>query len=225
MKRILSVLFTACLMFTLVACGNSVTESGETSTSTQPTEEATMPEDTSSTMSENNSDTDSDNSENGKILVAYFSYSGNTQKVADLVAEKTGGELVRIETVTPYSEDRDEVLDVAQNEQAENARPELSTKVENMDDYDTVFIGYPNWWGSMPMAICSFLEGYDFTGKTIVPFCTHGGSALGSSESDIAALVPNSTMLEGLAIRDSNVDNADSDVEEWLGRIDISNQE
>lgn len=223
MKRILAVLLTACLMFTLVACGNSATDSNETTTDTPRTEETPMPEDNSNTLPDDSSGTDS--SGNGKILVAYFSYSGNTQKIAELVAENTGGDIVRIETVIPYSDNRDEVLDVAQNEQAENARPELSTKVDNMEEYETVLIGYPNWWGTMPMAICSFLEEYDFSGKVVIPFCTHGGSALGSSEGDIAELIPDSTMLEGLAIRESDVDNAESDVKEWLEKLEIANQE
>ena len=100
-----------------------------------------------------------------------------------------------------------------------DARPELSSSVENMDDYDTVFIGYPNWWGTMPMTMFTFLESYDFSGKTVIPFCTHEGSALGRSESDITELIPDAELLEGLAIRGSNVDSAGSDVTHWLEEL------
>ena len=123
------------------------------------------------------------------ILIAYFSHTGenynvgviekgNTHIVADMIAEETGGDLFEIATVNPYPDTYEECTEVAMQEQRENARPELTAQVENMEQYDTVYLGYPIWWGELPMAVYTFLESYDFSGKTIVPFCTHEGSGL-----------------------------------------------
>ena len=138
-----------------------------------------------------------------------------------MIAEQTGGALFKVETVTPYPEDYDETVDIAREEQDNNARPELSTHVEDMSRYDVIYLGYPNWWGTMPQAMFTFLEEYDFSGKTIIPFCTHGGSALGRSEEDIAELVPDARLLSGLAVSGSRVDDAQADVEEWLNGLEV----
>lgn len=155
------------------------------------------------------------------ILVAYFSHSGNTEALANMVSESTGGDLFRIETVTPYPDDYDATVDIASDEQAENARPELATHVGNMDSYDAVFIGYPNWWGTMPMALFTFMEEYDFAGKTVIPFATHAGSGLGRGPDDLAKLVPEATLLEGLALSGNSVDSAEAEVEEWVASLGI----
>lgn len=123
-------------------------------------------------------------------------------------------------TVTPYPDEYDECTEVAKQEQDENARPELAESVESMEDYDVIFLGYPNWWGDMPMAVYTFLESYDFSGKTIVPFCTHEGSGLSSTESSIAEVCPDAEVMDGLAIRGSvaqnSQDEAAESVAEWL---------
>lgn len=121
--------------------------------------------------------------------------------------------------MTPYPAGYDETTDVALKEQHANARPKLSTHVDRMEDYDTIFLGYPNWWGTIPMAVCAFLEEYKLSGKTIVPFCTHEGSRLGSSERDIAKLCPGARLLGGLAIRGSSVERARKDVNDWLAGL------
>ena len=108
-------------------------------------------------------------------LVAYFSWSGNTAQMAQMIQTETGGDLFEIQPAVPYTGDYDTLLDVAQQEQRENARPELASQVENWDSYDVVFVGYPDWWSDAPMLIYSFLESYDWNGKTLVPFCTSGG--------------------------------------------------
>ena len=108
---------------------------------------------------------------------------------------------------------------MAKEEQDNDERPELASAIEDMDRYQTVFIGFPNWWGTMPMAMFTFLESYDFAGKTVIPFCTHEGSALGRSESDIAALIPEAKLQKGLAVRGSNVDSAEDDVVSWLEKL------
>jgi flavodoxin len=169
-----------------------------------------------------------------RILIAYFSRAGenynvgfikkgNTQVIAELIVEKTGSDLFKIETTVQYPESYKETTDIAKREQAENARPKLSTHVDNMDQYDIILLGYPNWWGTMPMAVFTFLEEYDLSGKTIIPFCTHEGSGLGRSESDIASLVPDVTLREGLAIRGSNVNSeqAKQDVTNWLKKLGL----
>ena len=114
------------------------------------------------------------------------------------------------------------MVDQAKQEQEDNYRPELATEVENMDSYDVVFIGYPNWWGTMPMPVFSFLEEYDFSGKIIIPFCTHEGSGLGRSVEDITKICRQSTIQKGLAIRGSSVETAQDDVSEWLHEIGMA---
>lgn len=154
------------------------------------------------------------------ILVAYFSHSGNTQVIANQIYESVGGDIFKIVTADPYPTNYNAVVNLAKQEQKNDYRPELATKVENMDSYDVIFVGYPNWWATMPMAVFTFLEEYDFSGKTIIPFCTHEGSALGRSVDDITELCSQSTILDGLAVRGRDVKNAQNKVSEWLRKID-----
>lgn len=160
----------------------------------------------------------------GNVLVAYFSWGGNTRGIAEEIAQQTGADLFEIQLVTPYSTDYNTVLDQAQRDQNEQARPELSTHVENMEDYDTIILGYPNWWASIPMPIASFLEEYDFTGKTIMPFCSHGGGRLGQSLTAIAKLAPDAVLTEGLAINYSGGSSMPGDVSAWLAENGIAPQ-
>lgn len=122
---------------------------------------------------------------------------------------------------TPYTDDYNDMLDLAQQEQRDNARPEVSAKVENWDQYDTVFIGYPNWWSDAPMLALSFLESYDCSGKTIVPFCTSGGGGLGRSVSSISSSAVGTAVLDGFHINGSSLDSAQATVEEWIDGLDI----
>ena len=144
---------------------------------------------------------------------------GNTEIVAKMVQEAVGGDLFQIVTVKSYPEEYRETTDVASQEQGQNARPELATHVENMGDYDVIILCYPNWWGTLPMAVFTFLEEYDFSGKTIAPLCTHEGSRLGRSVTDIAKLCPQAIILDGLAIRGGDVKNAQDEVAGWLRKI------
>ena len=152
-------------------------------------------------------------------LVVYFSRSGNTRKVAQLIHRQVGGDLVELKTLQPYPEDYDACVDQAKKEQEQQARPELATQIADMDRYRTIFVGYPNWWGTMPMALFTFFEKYDFSGTTIAPFCTHGGSRMGRSEDDIRRLCPKARVLRGLAVRGRSAASAGKDVEAWLGSI------
>lgn len=151
-----------------------------------------------------------------KVLIAYFSWGGNTAGIAEQIAAKTGADLFEIQLVNPYSSDYSTVLDEAQRDQNAQARPELSVHVENMDQYDTILLGYPNWWASIPMPIASFLEEYDFSGKTIIPFCSHGGGRFGQSLTAIAKLTPNATMGEGLSVHYSGGSSLGSDIDAWI---------
>lgn len=172
----------------------------------------------------------------GKVLVAYFSrvgneYSvgsitkGNTAIIADIIAETTGADLFEIKPVKPYPTNYDECTKMASREKATKARPEITGKIENFQSYDTIFIGYPIWWGDMPMVVYTFLESYDFSGKKIVPFCTHGGSGLSSTDQAITLACPNSRILQGFAIRgvvaQNNADEAKTKVKEWLSSINF----
>ena len=152
-----------------------------------------------------------------KVLVAYFSLrNGNTYNVAKDIHDIVGGDIFRIETTTKYPSAYRGVTDQAKKEQNDNARPALVKNIDNIKDYDIIFVGYPNWWGTLPMVMFTFFETHDLKGKTIVPFVTHGGSAFGRSERDLKDLCKDSTILEGLAVSDSHTDNAKSDVEAWL---------
>lgn len=158
----------------------------------------------------------------GNILIAYFSWGGNTQGVAEEIQSQTGADLFEITMVNPYSDDYNTVLDEAQRDQNEQARPELASHVENMEQYDTIILGYPNWWASIPMPVASFLEEYDFSGKTILPFCSHGGGRFGQSLTAISKLVPDAAMGEALSIHYSGGSSMPDDVSEWLSTNGIS---
>ena len=170
--------------------------------------------------------------DNKKVLVAYFSrtgeqYSvgniteGNTAIIAKMIANKTGGDLFEIKVVNDnYPKGYTELTEYAQKEKRNNARPEIVGKVDNFNDYDTIFIGYPNWWGDMPMPVYTFLESYDFNGKTIIPFCTHEGSGLGGTQNKVQTAAKGAKLLTGFAIYGHTAQNdrieADKKVSEWL---------
>jgi flavodoxin len=168
-----------------------------------------------------------------KCLIAYFSrkgqnYSsrgivdlkvGNTEVVAGMIQKITGGDMFHIESVTAYPNDYTKTTEVAKDELRAKARPMLTGHVENMNAYDIIFLGYPNWWGTMPMPVYTFLESYDFSEKTIAPFCTHEGSGMGRSEKDIANACPKSTVLKGLAIHGTSAASAEADVSSWIDRL------
>jgi flavodoxin len=157
-----------------------------------------------------------------KILVVYFSWGGNTKAIAQQIHQKTGGDIFEIECVTPYSRNYNECLDQAQKDQQKQARPALKAHVANIAQYDTIFLGYPNWWASIPMPVAAFLEEYDLTGKTIVPFCSHGGGRFGQSLTAIAKLSPRSTIAEALSVSFSGGGSLSNDISAWLRKIGIS---
>jgi flavodoxin len=152
----------------------------------------------------------------GSPLIAYFSWGGNTRSVAEQIQRAVGGDLFEIKTVKPYPAEYRPATEVAKQEQDADARPELAARVNGVNSYGVVLLGYPNWWGTIPMPLYTFLESYDFSGKTILPFCTNGGSGLGRSVSDIQKLCPKATVGEGLAIRTEHAKSAQNDVTAWL---------
>ena len=149
---------------------------------------------------------------NGKILVAYFSYQGHTAKVAQEIASQTGGDLFEIKPAAPYP-GYDECLDVAKAEKNNNARPAVDGRVKNMADYDVVFVGYPIWWYDAPMIVLTFLEGYDFSGKTVIPFATSGGSPIEESTDSVTASAAGATIREGLLVNDTG------EIASWLSSL------
>ena len=151
-----------------------------------------------------------------KPLVVYYSESANTKKVADMIHNKVGGDIIRIEAATPYPDNYDALTRQAKKEQTQNARPAIKTKIPNIDEYDVIFLGYPNWWSSMPMPVFTFIEQNKLDGRTIAPFTTHGGGGLGHSIEDLKKECPKSKILKPLAVPGSRASGAAADVEKWL---------
>ena len=141
---------------------------------------------------------------------------GNTEKAAKMLADLTGGTLFQIRQTKPYSDDYRTCVAEAREDFQKNARPEVLGLPDNLDAYDEIYLGYPNYCGTMPMAVYTFLEHYDFTGKTIHPFCTHEGSGLSRTEEDIRKAAPGAKVNKGLAIHGSSVDSAKSALEKWV---------
>lgn len=142
---------------------------------------------------------------------------GNTEVVAGIIQKLTDVDWFKIEPVKPYAKYYSACTAQAQFDQRQNARPELVAYPEHMDEYDVIYLGYPNYWNTMPMAVFTFLEHVDFSGKTVKPFCTHEGSEMGSSIKDIQAICPTARVEDGLAIRGSNVKQAKHTIETWIG--------
>lgn len=168
-----------------------------------------------------------------KKLIVYFSRKGNnyvngairqlsvgnTEVAAKMIQQITGADMFPIKPVVEYSDDYHECTEEAQEDKRSNARPEFKNALDNIDEYDTIYLGYPNYWGTMPMHVFTFLEKYDFTGKTIKPLCTHEGSGMGNSERDIKKLCPGAKVESGLAIHGSDVNNAKAAIERWIENL------
>lgn len=156
-----------------------------------------------------------------KILIVYYSHSGNTQEVATLIQNVTGGDILEIKPVTDYTKVYDDLTKQAQKEIESGYKPALKTKVTNIEQYDVIFIGSPCWWSTVAPPVATFLTSYDLSDKTVIPFMTHEGSGMGHSESDIKKLCPESTILSGLPVRGSAVKQAKTDVINWLRELKI----
>ncbi len=234
MRKLLSLLLCACLLLTVTACSGGGTTESPASGSSHPdtTQQPENEPDESASPSEAEPEQPTDEDEaasDSNILVAYFSLTGeqyevgviekgNTEIVAEMIADATGADTFKIESTEEYPTTYDGLLDISRKE--EDDPPEIAGTVDNMDGYDTIFLGYPIWWGDTPTIIKVFLQSYDFSGKTIIPFCTHGGSGLAGTDRTIGELCPDATIGEGLAIRGSTAqndrDSTQESVAEWL---------
>ena len=215
MKKLLILAMSLILTLMFTACSETAKESSA------PEQQA----------SETKSETTQKSKKDTKILVAYFSHAGenyqvgyiekgNTHIVADMIAEATGADEFEIKTVKPYPKTYKECTDIAKQELADNSRPELDGKVDDMSKYDTIFLGYPIWWSDMPMAVYTFLESYDFKDKTIIPFCTSAGDYMTGKEINIPQIAEGSSIKDGIGIVgkrcQDDPEGVKKDVNEWI---------
>lgn len=225
MKKIILLFMALAMVLSLAAC----------STNQSPGE--STPEESSS---QTNESTPTPSNTNGKNLAVYFSMPdnvddstvvidgetlGNTQYMAYVIQETVGADIFRIEPETPYPTDHDKLVDLAKEEQNDNARPKIKDMIENFDTYENIFVGYPNWWGDMPMILYSFFDEYDFSGKTIIPFNTHGGSGFSGTISTIKELEPNAEVLDGKSISRNDIQDAEQEIVDWVNSLDLKQAE
>ena len=227
MKKIISVIMILALIFALAGCAADNNTTDESRPAETKAVKATVQANETNAAEDNTPDTTGSSS-----IVVYFSRTGeqygvgvidkgNTAIVADMIIEQTGADSFEI---TPkednYPMTYSELTDYAKEEQNNNARPEIASTIENFDSYDTIYLGYPIWWGDLPMICYTFLESYDFSGKTIIPFCTHAGSGNAGTQSKIQSAVPNAEVKEVLAIAGIDAqhdkDSVKSQVIDWL---------
>ena len=244
MKRPVTLLVLLTLLCSITACGGNPTSQSisDEPESSQNAEEITdAPLDTDPSASQSPGETG-----NSNILIAYFTWAdntvvedpssvdvdattsasvlapGNAAKLASWIQQEVGGDLHSIVVEELYSSDYDECLDRSADEKAENARPALASHVDNMEDYDIVFLGFPNWWYTLPMPVLTFVEEYDWSGKTVVPFVTHGTGGLSSTIRDLTAALPEDvTILEPIGVYRPEVDASQSAVQEWIAGLDL----
>lgn len=230
MKRIYPVSITLAALFLLSGCGSSASPMPPSSSAP-----ATAESHDAGPMKRNGTN---------KSLVVYFSYPenteteqltdaatsasiqkqdgkvvGNTTIIAEAIAQNTGSDIFSIHTEKKYPPSYDETVAIGKEEEQNHARPALSSHISNLDEYDTIFLGYPNWWGTMPMAMYTFLDTYDLSGKTVIPFATSGGSGLFDTERTIREAEPQANVLQGLAISYSQFSNPDAAIEPWLKHL------
>ena len=234
MKKIISLFMALVMALSLAACSTNQSPSESTP------EESSLP---------TNESTPAPSNTNGKNLVVYFSMPettdpdnmmeeeanstviidgevlGNTQYMAYVIQETVGADIFRIEPETPYPTDHDTLVDLAKEEQNDNARPSIKDTIENFDTYENIFVGYPNWWGDMPMILYSFFDEYDFSGKTIIPFNTHGGSGFSGTISTIKELEPNAEVLDGKSISRNDIQDAEQEIVDWVNSLDLKQAE
>lgn len=247
LKKRISWILAVCLLLSLTACG----EQAEETVASFEVSQSGLEESEPITITNEEETLNDHETSQEHILIAYFSWAdntavevdgnnsdvdavtsasvvapGNTARLAQWIQEYVGGDLFPIVVTEPYPDDYDECLDRAADEKAENARPELTNYLDNIDDYDIIFLGFPNWWYTAPMAIFSFIEEYDLSDKTIVPFCTHGTGGLASCIRDITTALPDSAeVLEPLGVYREDIEQAQSEVNEWLLNLGFQEKE
>lgn len=250
-KKILLFVLMMVLGFVLAGCGNdnqTTAEDHSSKTEAATTESAdSSAENTTETAGNETGSTENSDTmeaENGNILIAYFSVMetdgvdtvagasrvavdgealGNNEYIAQIIQRETGGDLFAIETVQDYPTTHEPLLEFAYDEKADNARPELARQIENPGSYDVIFLVYPNWNADLPMPLYTFLEEYDFSGKTIIPFATHGGSGFSRTIQTISELQPDATVIsDGLSISRNSVPDAEREVIDWVNGLDLN---
>ncbi len=239
-QKIVTLLLAGTMIVSLAACGREDASQENSNENVQAIQETEQ----DAGKQNETADSGSDQNTGSNILIAYFSVPedidisgidadagasvvvqngeavGNMQFMAEAIQQAVGGDLFRIETEEEYPLDHDPLVDQAADEQSENARPALSTHIENLENYDTIFVGYPNWWGDMPQPMYSFFEEYDFAGKTIIPFNSHGGSGFSDTISTIEDMQPDAAVVEdGLTISRNDVAVSNQEVMEWAKEI------
>ena len=221
MKKAIVILLSLTMILGLTACGNSASKTKQPSTEDTFVESKADTE--SAETSTNLENTDNQDAQEHKILVAYFSATGTTKGVAEHIANGLNADIYEIVPEEAYTDadldynDNNSRTTIEMNDP--DARPAISGSVENMEQYDIVFIGYPIWWGEAPRIVSTFVESYDFSGKTIVPFCTSGGSDIGSSATSLEQLTNGATWLDGRRLNGS--DSQDT-VMEWVNSLDLN---
>ncbi len=249
MKKFYQILLLICLCVCFTGCGkteNTQREKRTTDTVVNQGTEISKESDQDLESVTGNTDTEDDSENKTKILIAYFtradnvkialdidavasasinikgsSYNGNVAILADYIKEATGGDTFSILTTEYYPTNYRDSTNVAKEEQSSDARPELSNHVENMEDYDIIFLGFPNWWGGLPMPVYTFLEEYDFSGKIIIPFASHEGSGLGNGPTEIAEICPDAQIMDGFAARGTEVSSSKADIETWITSLNL----
>lgn len=215
MKRILLMMMTCTLMFCLVACGNTGIPNAEVTPVATPEQDNPAEEEVAAEGEESKANR----------LVVYFSATGNTRAAAVTLAELQGADLYEIVPEQPYTEedlnynDRSTRATVEQSDAA--VRPAISGSLDQLEQYDVIYVGYPIWWGDMPRILYTFFDTYDLTGKTIAPFCTSGGSGLSGTTQRIVELEPEAVVLDGLHIGDSSISDAETNLNEWVSAIGL----
>lgn len=204
-KPIVYLLLTLTLVFALAACSAGTPSSPDSNPAGQDAADA------GDAVPDGSAAPSPDAQAGGDILVAYFSHTGNTEAVAQQIASLTGGTLAQIERAEDYGDLQQE----AEAEIKDGARPEITVSVDNVADYDTVFVGYPIWWDEAPAMIATFLSSYDFSGKTLIPFCTSASDPIDNSLHIFREICPDATIAEGLTA------NNDADIEPWLARLGL----
>ncbi len=225
-KRLFSCLLAGSILLSLAACGSDNSAANDQPTATQPQQETAPPADTGGDTAAPETNSGGENTAgDSRVLVVYFSASGHTESVANYIAQATGGDLFAITPAEPYTDDdlnwSDENSRVTREHEDESLRDvELTTtQVENWDSYDTVFLGYPIWWGIAAWPVDGFVEANDFTGKTVIPFCTSSSSGLGESGDLLADLAGTGNWQEGERFRSSA---SQEDVNEWVDSLGLS---
>jgi len=228
LMKIFCIMLCCVLTLSIAACGNNETGGSKTQPPVNSETKNNLEETPGASTAPG---TDTSTEENSKTLVVYFSMPdnvdnssvvidgetvGNTQYMAYVIQENTGADIFRILPEEPYTTDHDELVDLAKEEQQNNARPKIKDTIENFDSYDMVFVGYPNWWADMPMILYTFFDAYDFSGKTIITFNTHGGSGFSDTNQTIAELEPDAAVTKGLSISRNDIEDAQADIAEWL---------